>query len=435
MTSITRGTSSEASGEPSIRHDAPLSEAIEIFQAMPDLRLLPVIGPEDRPIGAILEKDMRSLLFNPFGHALLKNPSFGARLGAHVVKSPIMEIGTDIGRLLDGYAGGDSEGIILTREGRFIGVIDGQSLIRLAAKRERDLAAAQAHRLRHIDEASAAFRTEADRMASTLGEVADMLLTAATGTSESASDNSIRTTAVAAATSQVIGNMANVASRAGELAEALDDVRDQMGRAKASSEDAALLVARGGAQSASLKVAADEIGEVVSIIDGIAAKVRLLALNATIEAARAGEAGRGFAVVAAEIKSLAGQTRAAAAGIADRIENIRLAAGDVAAVHDGMEAVIQQVASISLAVETAIAVQGSATRTITDNAQDALAANRQIHENALEISQGSGLAAEGAANMRDIAERLAGSSARMSARVRNFLETIRNVDQPSALAA
>lgn len=85
-----------------------------------------------------------------------------------------------------------------------------------------------------------------------------------------------------------------------------------------------------------LKKEADDMQEIVTVIQAITENTNLLSLNASIEAARAGEAGKGFAVVAGEIHKLAADTQDSAANITELLHSFHQISNEVQESVNGM---------------------------------------------------------------------------------------------------
>jgi len=123
----------------------------------------------------------------------------------------------------------------------------------------------------------------------------------------------------------------NIEGKSNGISKAADDVIDNIKQLNVSINDSISKVNVLKTNTSSitdviknLGTSSEEIGNIIGIIDGIAAQTNLLALNAAIEAARAGEAGRGFSVVADEIRVLAEESSGATDKIADLVEDIKI---------------------------------------------------------------------------------------------------------------
>lgn len=126
-------------------------------------------------------------------------------------------------------------------------------------------------------------------------------------------------------TEKIAEEVGLVRETADEMQKSIESMRDQMAITLKTFIEARQNATTTNEKIGGLAASAQKIGDVVSLIQGIAEQTNLLALNATIEAARAGEAGKGFAVVASEVKSLASQTASATEEIASQIGDIQRA--------------------------------------------------------------------------------------------------------------
>lgn len=200
---------------------------------------------------------------------------------------------------------------------------------------------------------------------------------------------------------EVDDNVQDLTKRAGEAMSAVGEMETMIDRVSMSSKETAVIseqVARDAEQGhkavemtisginkiqeTSRGVAdvitrlghqAQQIGQIVTVIEDVTEETNLLALNAAIIAAQAGEHGRGFSVVADEIKDLAERTNESTKEIADLIESVQ---------DHALEAVAEvKAGSSSIADGVKLSEQaGHALHQIQESVQRALEQTKTIAE-------------------------------------------------------
>ncbi len=236
-----------------------------------------------------------------------------------------------------------------------------------------------------------------------------------------------KATSVAAATEESSASVQTVASAAEELSKSIAEIARQVKESQAASSEASSEAAATDEKIKHLAEGSAKIGDVVALINDIAAQTNLLALNATIEAARAGEAGKGFAVVANEVKQLATQTAKATGEISAQIGDLQSSTQGAVAALSRIIGHVTKINTITGTIASAVQEQSGATDEIARSVHQAAAGTQQVSANIAGLTSMANETGAAATEVLTVAQSMSREASALRNVVNDFLGKVRAI--------
>ncbi len=297
--------------------------------------------------------------------------------------------------------------------------------IRLQREREREREQAEAKKSELLAEVALQFERTVGEVVHKVADASGELHSTATKMTETAEQTSTRTKLVSQDMAEANSGATAAAAASDEFALSIGEISRQA----ATSSDLARLATDATSEAdttiSALADSAEQVGQIVELIQTIAQRTNLLALNASIEAARGGEAGRGFAVVASEVKELAMQTSRATEQVAEQIRAMQDTTGASVNALRSIAAQVRELETTAVSIASAVDQQSVAGRDLAQSIDLAARGTEKVAghiDDVHELSLSTGAAAS---QVLTSANELEEQASTLNEQVKTFLTRVR----------
>ena len=109
-----------------------MDEVFDMFKKNPSRRYFVALNKQDEPLGIIKEESIKSYVYSPFGKELLINETGKHTLKNYISNCGIADIKEKHEKIVEMFSmNSESEGIIITKNGKYLGMLSAHSLLKI----------------------------------------------------------------------------------------------------------------------------------------------------------------------------------------------------------------------------------------------------------------------------------------------------------------